>query len=143
MCQGPGHRLHDGHGGKQLVLQDFAPMDSIPSTVSLTTYNGGPEEFHETPLNDLIKQIEKGKMHVQVGRVFYLDEIVRGTWLYGGEPSSRKDCRCHCLKDNVQLIPGRNNVLQRSPLRRLFLSLIGQLAETFPQRLNSDAIPPP
>lgn len=65
-----------GMVGNNWSFKDFAPMDSIPSTVSLTTYNGGPEEFQETPLNDLIKQIEEGKMHVQVGKVFHLDEIV-------------------------------------------------------------------
>lgn len=65
-----------GMVGNNWSFTEFAPMDSIPSTVSLTTYNGGPEEFHETPLNDLIKQIEEGKMHVQVGKVFHLDEIV-------------------------------------------------------------------
>jgi len=62
--------------GNSWSFQDFAPMDSIPSTVRLTTYNGGPEEFHETPLNDLLKQIEEGRMHVQVGKVFHLEEIV-------------------------------------------------------------------
>ena len=41
-----------------------------------TTYNGGPEEFQETPLNDLLKQIEAGTMKVQIGKVFHLDEIV-------------------------------------------------------------------
>jgi hypothetical protein len=30
-------------------------MDAIPSTVSLTTYNGVREEFREMPLKDLIK----------------------------------------------------------------------------------------
>jgi NADPH:quinone reductase-like Zn-dependent oxidoreductase len=42
-----------------------------------TTYNGGPEEFQNTPLNDLVKQIEAGTMKVQIGRVFHLDEIVQ------------------------------------------------------------------
>ena len=51
-------------------------MDAIPSTVSLTTYNSVPQEFHETPLNDLIKQIEAGKMAVHVGKVFHSDEFV-------------------------------------------------------------------
>jgi NADPH:quinone reductase-like Zn-dependent oxidoreductase len=65
-----------GMVGNSWSFQDFSPMDSIPSTVSLTTYNGGPQEFHETPLKDLMKQIEEGKMHVQVGKIFHLDEIV-------------------------------------------------------------------
>lgn len=65
-----------GMVGNHWSFQEFTPLDAIPSTVSLTTYNGGPGEFHKTPLNDLIKQIEQGRMHVQVGRVFYLDEII-------------------------------------------------------------------
>ena len=65
-----------GMVGNKWAFDEFSPMDAIPSTVSLTTYNGGPEEFLETPLNDLIKQIEEGTMHVQVGKVFHLDEIV-------------------------------------------------------------------
>ena len=48
----------------------------IPSTACLTIYDGGPNEFQETPLNDLLKQIEKGTMKVQVGKVFRLDDIV-------------------------------------------------------------------
>lgn len=41
-----------------------------------TTYNGGPEEFQNTPLSELLKQIEAGTMKVQIGKVFKLDEIV-------------------------------------------------------------------
>jgi NADPH:quinone reductase-like Zn-dependent oxidoreductase len=52
-------------------------MDAIPNTVYLTIYSGGPEEFRETPLNDLLKQIEDGSLPVQVGKVFKLDEIVQ------------------------------------------------------------------
>ena len=65
-----------GMVGNAWAFQEFEPMAYIPSTVSLTTFNGGPEEFHETPLNELIKQIEEGTMHVTVGKVFHLDEIV-------------------------------------------------------------------
>jgi len=65
-----------GMVGNKWSFDSFSPMDAIPSTVSLTTYNGGPDEFQETPLNDLLKQIEEGTMKVQVGKVFHLDEIV-------------------------------------------------------------------
>ena len=65
-----------GMVGNKWSFDEFSPMDSIPSTVGLTTYDGGPEEFRETPLNELIQQIEAGTMHVQVGKVFHLDEIV-------------------------------------------------------------------
>jgi NADPH:quinone reductase-like Zn-dependent oxidoreductase len=62
--------------GNAWSFTDFAPMDVIPSCVSLTIYNGGPDEFQETPLNDLLKQIEAGTMKIQIGKVFHLDEIV-------------------------------------------------------------------
>jgi NADPH:quinone reductase-like Zn-dependent oxidoreductase len=65
-----------GMVGNNWPFQGFALMDAIPGTVSLTTSNGVPEEFHETPLNGLIKQIEAGKVAVQVGKVFHSDEFV-------------------------------------------------------------------
>ena len=57
-------------------MDSFEPMQAIPSTVCLTSYGGGPLEFMKTPLNDLLKQIEVGKLPLQVGRVFQIDEIV-------------------------------------------------------------------
>ena len=57
-------------------MENFSPMQAIPSTVCLTSYSGGPLEFMETPLSDLLKQIEAGKLPLQVGRVFHIDEIV-------------------------------------------------------------------
>lgn len=52
-------------------------MDAIPNTVCLTIYSGGPNEFKETPLNYLLKQIEEETLPVQVGKIFKLDEIVK------------------------------------------------------------------
>lgn len=37
---------------------------------------GGPENFMLTPLEELAQQIAAGKLHVQVGKVFHLDDIV-------------------------------------------------------------------
>jgi NADPH:quinone reductase-like Zn-dependent oxidoreductase len=50
-------------------------MDVIPTAVSLTTYDGGPEDFMRTPLEELIEQIAAGTLRVNVGKVFHLDEI--------------------------------------------------------------------
>jgi len=58
-------------------MENFSPMGTIPNSVYLTIYSGGPSEFKETPLNDLLKQIEAGKVPIQVGKVFKLDEIVQ------------------------------------------------------------------
>jgi NADPH:quinone reductase-like Zn-dependent oxidoreductase len=60
----------------QWALQDFSPMDAIPTAVSLTTYAGGAEDFMRTPLQELVNQIEAGSLVPKVGRVFSLDEIV-------------------------------------------------------------------
>ena len=40
-------------------------------------YSGVPIEFMETPLIDLLKQVEAGKLPLQVGKVFHIDDIVQ------------------------------------------------------------------
>jgi NADPH:quinone reductase-like Zn-dependent oxidoreductase len=62
--------------GNKWSLDNFSPMDAIPTAVSLTTYNGGAEDFMSTPLDELVQQVAAGKLHVQVGMTFRLDEIV-------------------------------------------------------------------
>jgi len=62
--------------GNKWSFDDFAPMEVIPTAVSLTTYAGESEDFMRTPLQDLVEQITAGTLHVQVGRTFHLDEIV-------------------------------------------------------------------
>ena len=57
-------------------FDEFAPMEAIPTAVCLTSYAGEAEDFVRKPLNELVKQIEDGTLHVQVGRTFRLDEIV-------------------------------------------------------------------
>jgi NADPH:quinone reductase-like Zn-dependent oxidoreductase len=64
-----------GMVGNKWSFDNFSPMDSIPTAVSLTTYDGGSEDFMLTPLDELVGQIESGKLQVHVGRVFHLDEI--------------------------------------------------------------------
>lgn len=50
-------------------------MEAIPGQVYLTKYSGGPKEFQEMPFNDLLKQVEAGSLHVEVGKVFHMDKI--------------------------------------------------------------------
>jgi len=57
-------------------LENFSPMDAIPTAVSLTTYNGGAEDFMSTPLDELVQQVAAGALRIQVGKTFSLDEIV-------------------------------------------------------------------
>ncbi len=65
-----------GMVGDQWSFQEFSPMGAIPTAVSLTTYAGGAEDFIRTPLQDLVRQIEKGTLRPQIGQVFSLDQIV-------------------------------------------------------------------
>ncbi|KAJ9613988.1 hypothetical protein H2200_002124 [Cladophialophora chaetospira] len=62
--------------GNSWALKDFSPMGDIPHTVCLTDYDGGPQEFMETPLNDLLKQVEAGTLPVGIGKIFHIDQIV-------------------------------------------------------------------
>jgi NADPH:quinone reductase-like Zn-dependent oxidoreductase len=63
--------------GNQWTLDGFAPMDAIPTAVSLTTYSGDSNDFMRTPLQELLDQIKAGTLHVQASRTFRLDEIVQ------------------------------------------------------------------
>jgi NADPH:quinone reductase-like Zn-dependent oxidoreductase len=63
--------------GNKWSLDQFAPMDDIPTAVGLTSYSGDSSDFMATPLDELAKQIEAGALHVQVGKTFPLDDIVQ------------------------------------------------------------------
>jgi NADPH:quinone reductase-like Zn-dependent oxidoreductase len=62
--------------GNQWALRDFSPMSAIPTSVCLTAYSGGANEFMAAPLQSLVDQIETGAMRVPTGRVFTMDQIV-------------------------------------------------------------------
>ena len=65
-----------GMVGNKWSFDDFSPMEVIPTSVCLTTYDGGPEDFMLTPLDELVEQIAAGTLRAQVGKVFKLDDIV-------------------------------------------------------------------
>jgi NADPH:quinone reductase-like Zn-dependent oxidoreductase len=65
-----------GMVGNQWQLQDFSPMEVIPTSVCLTVYSGGVNEFMAMPLQALVEQIETGVMRITVGRTFPIDQIV-------------------------------------------------------------------
>ena len=65
-----------GMVGNRWSFDQFAPMESIPTTVSLTTYAGESSDFMRTPLQDFVNDLEEGRTNVRVGAVFSLDEIV-------------------------------------------------------------------
>jgi NADPH:quinone reductase-like Zn-dependent oxidoreductase len=65
-----------GMVGNKWSIDNFDPMEIIPTAVSLTTYDGGAEDFMLTPLDELVQQVADRKLHVQVGKTFHLDQIV-------------------------------------------------------------------
>ena len=65
-----------GMVGNNWSFDKFSPMEVIPTAVSLTTYDGGAEDFMLTPLEELVEKIAAGQLPVQVGKVFKLEQIV-------------------------------------------------------------------
>jgi NADPH:quinone reductase-like Zn-dependent oxidoreductase len=62
--------------GNKWSFDAFAPLEAIPTAVNLTVYAGGAGDFMRTPLEKLAVQVAEGNLKVQIGRTFYLDEIV-------------------------------------------------------------------
>ena len=62
--------------GNQWSIQEFAPMEAIPTAVYLTSYGGDTEDFMRTPLNELAQQVAGGTLKIQIGRTFHIDQIV-------------------------------------------------------------------
>lgn len=56
-------------------LPDFAPMDFIPATVGLTSYNSGEVSAPAGALQEFIDAVAAGRVHLRIGRVFTLPEI--------------------------------------------------------------------
>jgi NADPH:quinone reductase-like Zn-dependent oxidoreductase len=62
--------------GNKWSFDKFEPMEVIPSGVYLTIYSGEAVDFMAMPLQELIDEIAAGSLHLQIGKVFALDEIV-------------------------------------------------------------------
>ncbi len=66
-----------GMVGNRWELDQFSPMGAIPTSVKLTTYAGGAEDFVKTPLQAFIDELEAGRAQSRVGPVFNLEDIVK------------------------------------------------------------------
>jgi NADPH:quinone reductase-like Zn-dependent oxidoreductase len=62
--------------GNKWTLDGWNPMEAIPSGTYLTAYSGGTKDFLATPLTKLAEQIAGGRLPLQIGRVFQLEQIV-------------------------------------------------------------------
>lgn len=72
----PGIVCMAGMVGDQWSFSNFAPMDAIPTAVSLTTYSGDVADFMAMPLQQLVDQVAAGTLAIQPARVFHIDQIV-------------------------------------------------------------------
>jgi NADPH:quinone reductase-like Zn-dependent oxidoreductase len=62
--------------GNEWSIDNFAPMDSIPKAVYLTTYGGDVVDFMQMPLQELVDQVAAGSLRAPIGKVFHIDDIV-------------------------------------------------------------------
>lgn len=65
-----------GMVGNRWALKDFAPMDVIPTGVSLSTYSGDVSDFMRMPLQQLLDDVLEARLPIAIGRVFHIDDIV-------------------------------------------------------------------
>ncbi|MFV2003343.1 MAG: zinc-binding dehydrogenase, partial [Paracoccaceae bacterium] len=76
-CAAPGGAVcMTGMVGNAWEFEKFSPMGAIPSTVNLTVYSGGAQDFLATPLQRIVDLVAQGKFRPPIGRVFGIDEIV-------------------------------------------------------------------
>jgi NADPH:quinone reductase-like Zn-dependent oxidoreductase len=57
------------------TIADFAPMEYIPATVRLTTYDSGQITSPTSVFQDFIRQVEAGQVKLPVSRTFRLAQI--------------------------------------------------------------------
>ncbi|KAF2083935.1 GroES-like protein [Saccharata proteae CBS 121410] len=62
-------------GDSWVLPEGTNPMELIPSCVNLTTYAGDTADFLNTPLDELLQQVERGELKLQIGKVFKLDQM--------------------------------------------------------------------
>ncbi|KKY25030.1 putative zinc-binding [Phaeomoniella chlamydospora] len=63
-------------GNRWFFEKGTNPMEFIPSEVLLTTYSGGLDAVKETPFEEIVTEVMKGRVNVQVGRTFRLEDVV-------------------------------------------------------------------
>lgn len=72
------------------TITDFAPMEFIPATVRLTTYDSGQISSPTAVFQDFIRQIEAGQVQLAVSRTFTLDQIVEAHQFMDGNQGAGK-----------------------------------------------------
>ena len=75
-CAAQGGRVcMTGMLSEQWSIFHFAPMDYIPAGVYLTVNDSGQIRFDKANFQKFIKEVEAGKIKLNISRTFTLDEI--------------------------------------------------------------------
>lgn len=61
--------------GNEWTMSDFTPMGDIPSLSFLTVYMGDSKNLSKETLQEFIIEVEKGKINLNIDKVFRLDEV--------------------------------------------------------------------
>jgi len=75
---------------EQWSVQDFAPMEYIPATVSLTIYDSGQIRVDREKFQEFIHDVEQNKIKLSIGGVFKLEEIAEAHRLMDSNRASGK-----------------------------------------------------
>ncbi|KAK8003541.1 hypothetical protein PG989_003260 [Apiospora arundinis] len=63
-----------GIQGGSWELDHFSPMSDLPNRVRICAYGGGTEDFHKMPFDQIVKDVEEGRVKIPL-KQFKLDEI--------------------------------------------------------------------
>src|SRR5690606_27471897 len=75
-CASPGGIVcMTGMLSEQWSLAEYAPMDVIPATVSLTVYDSGQVRVSQQYFQQFIGEVKNGNIQLNISRSFRLEEI--------------------------------------------------------------------
>ena len=61
---------------ERILTDIITSIAALPTAVCLTTYQGDQNDFVQTPFRELVQEIQKGDLKVQVGKIFALKDVV-------------------------------------------------------------------
>lgn len=61
--------------GNEWTMKEFTPMGDIPSLGRLTVYMGESKNLSKALLQDFIDELERGRIHLNIDKVFHLNEV--------------------------------------------------------------------
>ncbi len=82
--------MYDGYACRTMVGEGVCPNGFYPRTFHLTVYDSGQIKVDVVHFQTFIDQVEAGQIHLNVSRVFSLDQIVEAHQLMESNTASGK-----------------------------------------------------